>query len=94
MSDTAQRNRPGTPANDPSGDPAEQARKASVAKRGGGDPAGRGRTTIADGVVEKIAGLAARDVWASTPWAAGSPVRSARCGTGCPAAEVGRHARA
>ena len=27
-----------------------------------GDPAGRGRTTIADGVVEKIAGLAARDV--------------------------------
>ncbi|MFE6739897.1 Asp23/Gls24 family envelope stress response protein [Streptomyces tubercidicus] len=31
-------------------------------KRGGGDPATRGRTTIADGVVEKIAGLAARDV--------------------------------
>ncbi len=31
-------------------------------KRGGGDPASRGRTTIADGVVEKIAGLAARDV--------------------------------
>ncbi|MDN3297791.1 Asp23/Gls24 family envelope stress response protein [Streptomyces ficellus] len=28
---------------------------------GGGDPADRGRTTIADGVVEKIAGLAARD---------------------------------
>lgn len=28
----------------------------------GGDPAGRGRTTIADGVVEKIAGMAARDV--------------------------------
>ena len=28
----------------------------------GGDPATRGRTTIADGVVEKIAGLAARDV--------------------------------
>jgi uncharacterized alkaline shock family protein YloU len=27
-----------------------------------GDPSGRGRTTIADGVVEKIAGLAARDV--------------------------------
>ncbi|QES50760.1 Asp23/Gls24 family envelope stress response protein [Streptomyces venezuelae] len=26
------------------------------------DPAGRGRTTIADGVVEKIAGLAAREV--------------------------------
>jgi uncharacterized alkaline shock family protein YloU len=33
-----------------------------VTKRGGGDPASRGRTTIADGVVEKIAGLAARDV--------------------------------
>ena len=30
--------------------------------RGGGDPGSRGRTTIADGVVEKIAGLAARDV--------------------------------
>ncbi|MFJ3583683.1 Asp23/Gls24 family envelope stress response protein [Streptomyces sp. NPDC090127] len=34
----------------------------SVTKRGGGDPATRGRTTIADGVVEKIAGLAAREV--------------------------------
>ncbi|MFD7438583.1 Asp23/Gls24 family envelope stress response protein [Streptomyces sp. NPDC059861] len=32
------------------------------ARRGGGDPGTRGRTTIADGVVEKIAGLAARDV--------------------------------
>ncbi|MEE1754807.1 Asp23/Gls24 family envelope stress response protein [Streptomyces sp. SP18CS02] len=31
-------------------------------RSGGGDPASRGRTTIADGVVEKIAGLAARDV--------------------------------
>ncbi|MET9382304.1 Asp23/Gls24 family envelope stress response protein [Streptomyces sp. NPDC002928] len=37
-----------------------QTRKAT--RRGGGDPATRGRTTIADGVVEKIAGLAARDV--------------------------------
>ncbi|MFJ1810745.1 MULTISPECIES: Asp23/Gls24 family envelope stress response protein [unclassified Streptomyces] len=35
-------------------------RKAT--RRGGGDPSTRGRTTIADGVVEKIAGLAARDV--------------------------------
>ncbi|MFJ8105054.1 Asp23/Gls24 family envelope stress response protein [Streptomyces sp. NPDC096132] len=35
-------------------------RKAT--RRGGGDPATRGRTTIADGVVEKIAGLATRDV--------------------------------
>ncbi|WP_030789707.1 Asp23/Gls24 family envelope stress response protein [Streptomyces sp. NRRL S-920] len=33
-----------------------------AAGRGGGDAASRGRTTIADGVVEKIAGLAARDV--------------------------------
>ncbi|MGW9044248.1 Asp23/Gls24 family envelope stress response protein [Streptomyces lydicus] len=39
---------------------AEQPRTPT--KRGGGDPASRGRTTIADGVVEKIAGLAARDV--------------------------------
>jgi uncharacterized alkaline shock family protein YloU len=31
-------------------------------RRGTGDPAERGRTTIADGVVAKIAGLAARDV--------------------------------
>ncbi|MFF9062795.1 Asp23/Gls24 family envelope stress response protein [Streptomyces sp. NPDC101213] len=35
-------------------------RKAT--RRGGGDPGSRGRTTIADGVVEKIAGMAARDV--------------------------------
>ncbi|MFE2265855.1 Asp23/Gls24 family envelope stress response protein [Streptomyces griseosporeus] len=38
------------------------ARKTQTARRGGGDPGTRGRTTIADGVVEKIAGLAARDV--------------------------------
>ncbi|WP_078900623.1 Asp23/Gls24 family envelope stress response protein [Streptomyces sp. SBT349] len=31
-------------------------------RRGTGDPATRGRTTIADGVVAKIAGMAARDV--------------------------------
>ncbi|GGT24879.1 Asp23/Gls24 family envelope stress response protein [Streptomyces purpureus] len=36
--------------------------KPSPTRRGGGDPGVRGRTTIADGVVEKIAGLAARDV--------------------------------
>ncbi|MER7574064.1 Asp23/Gls24 family envelope stress response protein [Streptomyces sp. NPDC126514] len=41
-------------------EPTVQTRK--TVKRGGGDPASRGRTTIADGVVEKIAGLAARDV--------------------------------
>ncbi|KIZ17905.1 Asp23/Gls24 family envelope stress response protein [Streptomyces natalensis] len=34
----------------------------SPLRRGGGEPGSRGRTTIADGVVEKIAGLAARDV--------------------------------
>lgn len=33
-----------------------------MGRRSGGDPGSRGRTTIADGVVEKIAGLAARDV--------------------------------
>ncbi|MEU5598986.1 Asp23/Gls24 family envelope stress response protein [Streptomyces sp. NPDC020298] len=38
------------------------ARRAQPTRRGGGDPATRGRTTIADGVVEKIAALAARDV--------------------------------
>lgn len=34
----------------------------SAARHGRGEPGGPGRTTIADGVVEKIAGLAARDV--------------------------------
>ncbi|MBW1603661.1 Asp23/Gls24 family envelope stress response protein [Streptomyces sp. JJ66] len=34
----------------------------SPANRGGGDPSSRGKTTIADGVVAKIAGMAARDV--------------------------------
>ncbi|MFF3496924.1 Asp23/Gls24 family envelope stress response protein [Streptomyces sp. NPDC002795] len=53
MSDTAQK---------PGETPGPAAAKANVTKRGGGDPANRGRTTIADGVVEKIAGLAARDV--------------------------------
>ncbi|MFD3946054.1 Asp23/Gls24 family envelope stress response protein [Streptomyces sp. NPDC058579] len=42
-------------------DPAHP-KEPSVTKRGGGNPAARGRTTIADGVVEKIAGLAAREV--------------------------------
>ncbi|MFI9120676.1 Asp23/Gls24 family envelope stress response protein [Streptomyces bikiniensis] len=40
----------------------DESRRASVTKRGGGPAATRGKTTIADGVVEKIAGLAARDV--------------------------------
>ncbi|MEU6817656.1 Asp23/Gls24 family envelope stress response protein [Streptomyces sp. NPDC046860] len=40
----------------------EQQTSARKSRSGGGDPATRGRTTIADGVVEKIAGMAARDV--------------------------------
>ncbi|MFH8618309.1 Asp23/Gls24 family envelope stress response protein [Streptomyces sp. NPDC017979] len=39
----------------------DEPRRTAVTKRAG-DPGSRGRTTIADGVVEKIAGLAARDV--------------------------------
>jgi uncharacterized alkaline shock family protein YloU len=46
----------------PGGRPREALRKTAVPARGGGDPGSRGKTTIADGVVEKIAGLAARDV--------------------------------
>ncbi|MCM2391542.1 Asp23/Gls24 family envelope stress response protein [Streptomyces albipurpureus] len=61
MSETDPRNRPDSSGNVPSGG-TDEARKTSSGKRGGGDPASRGRTTIADGVVEKIAGLAARDV--------------------------------
>jgi uncharacterized alkaline shock family protein YloU len=43
--------------------PGENTGKTSTTtRRGTGDPAARGRTTIADDVVAKIAGLAARDV--------------------------------
>ncbi|MEU1461773.1 Asp23/Gls24 family envelope stress response protein [Streptomyces sp. NPDC005727] len=49
-----------TTTQDGDNEPQLSARKAT--RRGGGDPATRGRTTIADGVVEKIAALAARDV--------------------------------
>ncbi|WP_406389189.1 Asp23/Gls24 family envelope stress response protein [Streptomyces sp. NBC_00887] len=59
MTETPQRNRPDNPGGVPGGD---DGRKNPLAKRGGGAPATRGRTTIADGVVEKIAGMAARDV--------------------------------
>ncbi|MFI9582930.1 Asp23/Gls24 family envelope stress response protein [Streptomyces sp. NPDC052236] len=59
MADTAQQNRPETPGSEPVG---QELKKPLVSRRGGGDPGARGRTTIADGVVEKIAGLAARDV--------------------------------
>ncbi|MGN5378259.1 stress protein [Streptomyces sp. MUSC 14] len=51
-----------TPEGDHEGDQWERLSTRKATRRGGGDPAGRGRTTIADGVVEKIAGLAARDV--------------------------------
>ncbi|MFD0024643.1 Asp23/Gls24 family envelope stress response protein [Streptomyces sp. NPDC058382] len=60
MTETPQRNRPENPDKDASGG---DSRNAPLSKRGGGDPATRGRTTIADGVVEKIAGMAARDVF-------------------------------
>ncbi|MER6573045.1 Asp23/Gls24 family envelope stress response protein [Streptomyces sp. NPDC001093] len=46
----------------PEGDQEPQVSTRKATRRGGGDPATRGRTTIADGVVEKIAALAARDV--------------------------------
>ncbi|MFE7751441.1 Asp23/Gls24 family envelope stress response protein [Streptomyces sp. NPDC057428] len=59
MTETPQRNRPDSPGSTSGGDEGGQ---SQFAKRGGGAPATRGRTTIADGVVEKIAGLAARDV--------------------------------
>ncbi|MEU9337588.1 Asp23/Gls24 family envelope stress response protein [Streptomyces sp. NPDC048290] len=58
MTDTTDRNR--AQGADSDTDTPVQPRKTT--RRGGGDPATRGRTTIADGVVEKIAGLAARDV--------------------------------
>ncbi|NEY31967.1 Asp23/Gls24 family envelope stress response protein [Streptomyces sp. PRKS01-65] len=51
MSETTERNQ------DPGG-----AIRAQSSRRGGSDPGTRGRTTIADGVVEKITGMAARDV--------------------------------
>ncbi|MEU8869905.1 Asp23/Gls24 family envelope stress response protein [Streptomyces javensis] len=70
MSETAPRNRPENPATEPAtgtpktlgAGPGMAAAAADRPRRGGGDPAVRGRTTIADGVVEKIAGMAARDV--------------------------------
>lgn len=51
MTETPQRNSPDSGSG-----------QSPLSKRGGGDPGTRGRTTIADGVVEKIAGMAARDV--------------------------------
>ncbi|GAA2277120.1 stress protein [Streptomyces ruber] len=59
MTDMTERNRTGKAEGDQT---AELSTGRRGARRGGGDPGTRGRTTIADGVVEKIAGLAARDV--------------------------------
>ncbi|MEU3182623.1 Asp23/Gls24 family envelope stress response protein [Streptomyces sp. NPDC006923] len=59
MSDSVPRNQATSSGREPSG---EEGRRPSATRRGGGPPGSRGRTTIADGVVEKIAGLAARDV--------------------------------
>ena len=56
MSDTGERGRPETSGPELAGE------RKHVVPRSTGDPAVRGRTTIADGVVEKTAGLAARDV--------------------------------
>lgn len=62
MTDVTQRNRTENPEAEKGAPDVQPRSRPSVTKRGGGDPASRGRTTIADGVVEKIAGLAARDV--------------------------------
>lgn len=59
MSDMTQQQRPGSSGAEPD---RRQPEKTGTGGQGGGDPSARGRTTIADGVVEKIAGLAARDV--------------------------------
>ncbi|MEU7055469.1 Asp23/Gls24 family envelope stress response protein [Streptomyces sp. NPDC046197] len=62
MTDVTEQNRTRTPEGDKDVPETPATRRAQATRRGGGDPAARGRTTIADGVVEKIAGLAARDV--------------------------------
>ncbi|MFR9794999.1 Asp23/Gls24 family envelope stress response protein [Streptomyces sp. MS06] len=62
MTDTTAANRTKTSEHDTDASDTTVTRRAQATRRGGGDPASRGRTTIADGVVEKIAGLAARDV--------------------------------
>ncbi|WP_435888434.1 Asp23/Gls24 family envelope stress response protein [Streptomyces niveus] len=59
MSENAAHNRPGVSVRER---PDGEGERPSAGRRGGGSPGSRGRTTIADGVVEKIAGLAARDV--------------------------------
>ncbi|MEV5295632.1 Asp23/Gls24 family envelope stress response protein [Streptomyces sp. NPDC053741] len=59
MTENPQQNRPDSPG---AASRSDDGRQSQLTKRGGGAPATRGRTTIADGVVEKIAGMAARDV--------------------------------
>lgn len=43
---------------------------------------GQGDTTIADLVAEKIAGMASREIWASTPWIRRSSGRSPASASG------------
>ncbi|GHF87981.1 MULTISPECIES: Asp23/Gls24 family envelope stress response protein [Streptomyces] len=62
MTDMTAGGRTSTAEGDNDGPDTSGTRKTQTTRRGGGDPGSRGRTTIADGVVEKIAGLAARDV--------------------------------
>ncbi|MEE4541414.1 Asp23/Gls24 family envelope stress response protein [Streptomyces sp. V4-01] len=64
MSDTAQQGRPEPDGSShlTEGRTLDKGSAGGAGRRALGDPATRGRTTIADGVVEKIAGLAARDV--------------------------------
>lgn len=61
MTEGPGRTLPSTSGNESSGS-GDPTRKAGTGKRLPEPAGGRGRTTIADGVVEKIAGLAARDV--------------------------------
>ncbi|MFF8847451.1 Asp23/Gls24 family envelope stress response protein [Streptomyces sp. NPDC015127] len=60
MTETGERNRPQTMGNETAGGGEPSSRRTTIGKRV--EAGVRGRTTIADGVVEKIAGLAARDV--------------------------------
>ncbi|QDQ10808.1 Asp23/Gls24 family envelope stress response protein [Streptomyces spectabilis] len=62
MTDTGEHRTSQTLEKSANDSPEESGGRGGSVRRGGGDPATRGRTTIADGVVEKIAGLAARDV--------------------------------
>ena len=67
MTETTEQGR--TDSSDLMKESSQSGRKAT--RRGGGDPATRGRTTIADGVVEKIAGPAAGAVGGGHPRGSG-----------------------